>query len=1121
MKTFNLVAGKAGRIVALCFRSLLLVSMLLSGYSSARAAAQMPQSAPRVSLGVRNAAIITVFQSIQQQTGYSFVYNTSDIDTERKVTLSAHDEVLESVLDRLFAGLDIAYTLRDKHIVLSRKASSPAAASAAHNGVSGTVKDDKGMPLVGATVLLKGTTIGVAVDLDGNFSLPQAKPGDVLEISLIGYTKQEIPVTGAVTSLAVVMHEDNEVLDAVVVTALGIKRKEKSLTYNVQEVAGSIVNTVKDANFMNSLSGKIAGLQINASASGAGGSTRVVMRGVKSLNGDNNALYVVDGIPLPSLRSKQTEGIYETPDGGDYEGIASINPEDIESMSVLTGATAAALYGSQGANGVILITTKRGEEGRVRVNYSNSTTFSSPFVMPKFQNTYGTDLNSPSMSWGEKLATPSSYDPKDFFQTGFDETNAIGITAGTKRNQTYFSAASVNTRGIIPNNVYNRYNFSLRNTTALVEDKLTLDLGASYMKQYSRNPLIQGIYHNPLIGVYLFPRGDDISKYQLYERYNPSLGYSEQFWGLEFINGVENPYWVVNREIFENNMQRYTFNATLKWDLFDWMSLTGRVRTDNMVMNYTRKIYASSNTLFASEYGNYLNHTSRHSNLYADALLSIDKSFWENAFSVQFNFGASLTDDRNALTGYEGHLAGIANKFTYNNIVSSDLNTLPMEENYHDQNQAIYATLQLGWKGMLYLDATFRNEWASQLAFTDQLNIFYPSVGLSAVISSMADLSKAGISFLKVRASYAEVGNPPQRFITGANYAIKNGVITTQTYAPASHLRPERTKSFEVGMNAKFLGNKIWLDATYYDTNTYNQLFLYDAPPSTGYKQSYLNAGKVNNWGVEAVAGYKNTWGDFAWSTSFNFSLNRNKIRELVPEGTIDPVTGAEVSLPEVNMDYGGYRVKLRAGGSIGDFYVTGLKTDDQGQIYVDPNGGTVTIDPDTWIYAGNTDARYRMGWNNQFSWKGISLGVLVDARIGGRGVSVTQALMDRFGVSQASADAREAGGIRISEKQTISGVKEFYANSGDGMGMLSQYVYDMTNVRLRELTLGYDLPSSWFNDKLRATVSLVGRNLFMFYNKAPFDPEVTASTSTYYQNLDFFMQPSVRTIGFSVRLQF
>lgn len=989
--------------------------------------------------------------------------------------------------------------------------------------VEGVVTDAAGNPMIGAAVSLKESTAGTVTDLDGHYSLqiPASAAVHVLVVDYLGYEHAEVEIGGR-SRVDITLREAAVDVDAVVITALGIRKEQKSLTYNVQEVSGDAVNTVKDANFMNSLSGKVAGLQINASASGSGGSTRVVMRGVKSINGNNNALYVVDGIPLPGLRSAQTSGIYETPDGGDYEGIANINPEDIESMSVLTGATAAALYGSQGANGVILITTKKGSEGRVRVNYSNSTTFSSPLVLPQFQNTYGTSSDSPSMSWGEKLDKPTGYDPRDFFQTGFDETNSLSVTAGTSRNQTYFSAASVNTRGIIPNNVYNRYNFSLRNTAELVPDRLKLDAGATYMKQYTRNALIQGIYHNPLIGVYLFPRGDDIRKYQLYERYNAGLGYSEQFWGLQFINGVENPYWITNRELFENNMQRYTFNAALTWDVTDWLSLSGRVRTDNTVMNYTRKIYASSNTLFASEYGNYLNHTMRHNNLYADALLSVDKSFLDNDLSLQFNLGASIADDKHYLNGYEGNLAGIANKFSYTNIVTSDLNTLPSQENYHDQNQAVYATLQIGYRGMIYLDATARNEWASQLAFTDRTNIFYPSVGVSAVISSMADLSKAGISFLKLRGSYAEVGNPPQRFITGRNYSIKGGVITTETIAPASHLRPERTKSFEAGLNVKFLEGKIWLDATYYNTDTYNQLFLYDAPPSSGYKQAYLNAGRVNNWGIEAVAGYKNTWRHFTWSTSFNFSMNRNKIRELIPEGTIDPVTGAEVNIPEVNMDYGGYRVKLKKGGSIGDFYVTGLKTDDKGEIYVDPNSGAVTTAPGTWIFAGNTEARARMGWNNTFSWRGITLGVLFDARIGGRGVSVTQALMDRFGVSKASADAREKG-IVLSSHQTLPGsaAQEFYNNSGDGMGMTARYVYDMDNVRLRELSLSYDLPSKWFNNRMQATVSLIGRNLWMIYNKAPFDPEQTASTGTYYQGLDFFMQPSVRTIGFSVRLQF
>lgn len=1116
MKQCNYETGRRTIGISVRFRYLLLVSTVLFSSLCMNVAAQ--SSAPRVSVDVQNTAIIKVFQSIQQQTDFSVVYNSSDINPENKVTISATNMALTAFLDKLFIGMNISYTIKDKHIVLSKK-ETPAAASKA-SGISGTIKDEKGIPLIGATIMIQGTTTGTAADIDGNFSIAAAKVGDVLVVSQVGYAKQTLPLT-SLTPLRIVMREDIAVMDAVVVTALGIKREQKSLTYNVQEVAGDMVNTVKDANFMNSLSGKVAGLQINASASGTGGSTRVVMRGVKSINGNNNALYVIDGIPLPSLRSTQTSGIYETPDGGDYEGISNINPEDIESMSVLTGATAAALYGSQGANGVILITTKRGIESKVRVNYSNSTTFTAPFVMPRFQNTYGTDINSPSMSWGEKLATPSSYDPADFFQTGFNETNSVSVMTGTDRNQTYASVSAVNSRGIIPNNVYNRYNFSIRNTTELIKDKLTLDLGATYMRQYDRNSMIQGIYHNPLIGTYLFPRGDDIRKYQVYERQVSGKDYSQQFWGLEFLNGVENPYWVTNRELFENTSHRYSFNATMKWDVTDWLSFTGRARTDNMSMNYTRKIYATSSTLFASEYGNYLNKTMNHNNLYADAMMSI-KTDYCDIFTFEFNLGASLIDDKNSHTGYEGHLAGIPNKFTYNNIVTSDLNTLPLQENYHDQNQAIYATAQVGYKGMLYVDATFRNEWASQLAFTDKLNIFYPSVGLSAVVSSMADLSKVGISFLKFRASYAEVGNAPQRYITGRNYSISGGSITTETHAPASYLRPELTKSFEVGMNSKFLGNRIWADLTYYNTDTYNQLFLYDAPPSTGYKKAYLNAGKVNNWGLEAVLGYKNTWGgDFYWSTSVNFSMNRNKIKELVKKGTIDPATGAEVTMDEVNMDFGGYRVKLVPGGSIGDFYVTGLMTDDRGEVYVDPNAYTVKTDPNTWMYAGNTEAKYRLGWNNTFAYKGINLGILIDARIGGQGVSVTQALMDRFGVSEASALARDAGGVQISDNQLIPGVKDFYNNTGDGMGMMSQYVYDMTNVRLRELSLGYDLPSKWFDNKLQATVSFIGRNLFMFYNKAPFDPEVTASTGTYYQGLDFFMQPSVRTLGFSVRIQF
>ena len=1120
MKKTNLATGRGGRVVATCFRCLFVIPMLLLGcFGATSAAAQTQQALSRVSLDAPDATVITVFQAIQQQTGCSFVYNTSDIDTDRKVSLSVHDEPLQAVLDKLFAGSDIAYTLRDKHIVLSKKAKNSPPHSA-QGGVTGVIKDDKGMPLVGATVLIKGTTTGAAADIDGNFSLPQAKPGDTLEISLIGYTKQELPVSGS-APLSVVMHEDNEVLDAVVVTALGIKRSEKALTYNVQEVAGDIVNTVKDANFMNSLSGKVAGLQINASASGVGGSTRVVMRGVKSISGNNNALYVIDGIPMPDLRSSQTEGTYETPDGGDFEGISNLNPEDIESMTVLSGATAAALYGSQGANGVIVITTKKGEEGRVRVNYANNTTFSSPFVMPQFQNTYGTEATAPSMSWGTKLSTPTSYDPSDFFQTGFEETNAISVSGGTRVNQSYFSAASLNSRGIIPNNVYNRYNFTFRNTTQLIKDKLTLDLGASYMRQYKRNPLVQGLYHNPLIPIYLFPRGDDISKYEVYERYDATAGYMKQFWPLEFITGVENPWWITNRELFENTAHRYTFNATLKWDIADWITLTGRVRTDNMVMNYTRKIYASSDKLFASEYGNYQNNKIHHNNLYADALLSINKSFFDDKFSLSFNLGASILDDKNDGEGFEGHLATLANKFSVYNVDMSHSQTKPYADRYHDQTQAVYATAQLGYNGMAYLDVTARNEWASQLAFTPHMNIFYPSVGLSWVPTATFNMPDA-ISYLKIRGSIASVGMPFPRHLTVPTYEYDatNKVWKDKTHYPIGDLKPERTITYEVGLDAR-LWQHINLSASWYRADTKNQTFDPSLPPSSSYTTIYLQTGHVRNTGVELSLGYDNQWRDFRWTTNFTYSWNKNEIRELAANA-VNPVTGESLNLTKLDIKgLGKAKYILKEGGTLGDLYTTSnLRYNENGYVEVDNAGNLQVTDEGEDIYLGSVFPDANLAWRNDFSWKGINLGVLFTARLGGVCYSATQANLDLYGVSEASAAARDAGGVLINGREMVDAQK-WYQAIGSQSGLPQYYLYSATNVRLQELSLGYTLPTKWFRDKMRMTVSFVGRNLWMIYCKAPFDPEAVASTGLNYQGIDYFMMPSMRSLGFNVKFQF
>lgn len=954
--------------------------------------------------------------------------------------------------------------------------------SQASKTVKGKIVDENGEPLIGVNVAVDGTTTGTITDFDGNFSM-SAFANSTLKVSYIGYATQLVAVSDK-EFYSITMRPDNEVLDEVVVTALGIKRETKSLTYNVQEMKAADLTTVKDASFMNSLAGKIAGVTINQSASGIGGSTRVVMRGLKSITNDNNALYVIDGIPMSSMRSNQEKSFYENADGGDSDGISSINPDDIESMSVLTGAAAAALYGSQGANGVVLITTKKGEEGKLRINYSNDTQFMSPLVMPEFQTTYGS-VEGEFASWGAKKN--ATWEPKDFFQTGFTETNSIGLSAGNDRNQTYFSAASTNARGIIPNNTYNRYNFTLRNTTELIKDKLTLDMSASYVITNDNNMMSQGQYHNPLVALYLMPRGDDLNKYKVYERYDSEKYYDVQYWpyGNQGM-AIENPYWIVNRENMSNHKSRYMFSANLNYKVFEWMNVVGRMRIDNSNDTYERKISASSDQLFASEYGNYMNMKSGYKNTYGDVMAQINKR-WEN-WGITANVGASFNHQMYEMTDYEGHLATVPNFFSFNNISKNGANTKAEQAGYTDNNQAVFATFQLGYKSWAYLDLTARNDWFSTLANTDneKSGFFYPSVGISAVVSEIVDLSKVYISFLKVRASYSEVGNPPMRQITVPTYAVKDGVVNTSSRLLNPDLKPERTKSVEVGMNLRMFQNLLNIDFTYYNSNTFNQFINYTMPPSTGYSNYMLNGGKVNNWGIEARLGINTNLGPVKWNSNLTFTMNRNKVIYLLPGGATNPITGEPISITEIEPfnPQGSYKMIVKEGGTLSDIYVTGLKRDYQGNVKVNPQTGSVETDPNTWIKAGSTAPRFNWGWNNSFSWKGINLSFLIDARIGGVGVSATQAKMDYYGTSKKSAIVREDGGVPVGGGRLTA--EDYYKVAGSGMtGALANYVYSMTNVRLREATLGYTFPTKWFGNQIQnLTVSLIGKICLCFITK-------------------------------------
>ena len=1067
----------------------------------------------RIAISMSNVSVEQVLNKIEETSDYVFLYNDETIQKSRIVSVRSKSGKITDILDDIFKGTDISYTVIDKQIILSKSNKVNQTAKAIQ--IKGTVKDALGEPLIGVSVVVKGTSNGTVTDLDGRFSL-NVSVGDILEFSYVGYAAQSVTVKNA-NPLDIVLSEDAQALDEVVVTALGIKREAKALTYNVQEIKAAGITKVKDANFVNSLSGKIAGVTINQSSSGTGGSSRVVMRGTKSLFGENNALYVLDGIPMQGLRTKQSDNYYESVEVADGDGISNINTEDIESMSVLTGASAAALYGNRGANGVILITTKKGAIGKPRISYSNSTSFSRPFVTPEFQNTYGRKEGE-FKSWGDKLEKPSTYNPLDFFQTGFNTMNSIAVSTGTETNQTHISFGAVNSEGIIDNNKYNRYNFTFRNSWDIVKNVLSMDMGLFYIKQNNQNSNGQGMYYNPLVPIYLFPPSDDINKYAVYERYDADRNFKTQYWpyGNQGL-GMQNPYWIINRNMFNTDRDRYIISLSMKWNITNWLNIIGRARIDNAYTDFERKLYASTDGLFAKSQGNYMNQEDKNTSTYLDFLVNVDKKFGEN-YHLLVNLGGSFYDEKYKSDTFEGNLVGVPNFFHPSNIPSTESNYNKSE--LHTQTQSIYGKAEIGYRNFLYADVTGRIDWFSTLVGTSKEYVCYPSAGLSVILSEILPLPEKIISFWKIRGSYAQVGNPPSAYLPYATVALENGNATSANFTPASHLKPEMTKAFEFGMDLRLFQNKLNIAATYYNSNTYNQLFKYELPPSTGYAFAYENAGKVNNWGIELSVGFNQDLGPVQWNSNLIYSMNRNEIKELLPEYVTDRTTGMTVKSPtEFSVATAdSYRMILKKGGSMSDIYATKLKQDLHGNILI-TNGG-VSAEENTFIKVGSAAPKYNLGFRNSFSWKGLELDFLIDARVGGEVISATQALMDQFGVSQQTADARDNKGVVVNKGKLDA--EQYYGTVASGKtGLLAHYVYSATNVRLREMSLSYMLPSKWFGEKLNISLSLTGHNLLMFYNKAPFDPELTANTGTYYQGFDYFMPPSLRSFGFGVKVNF
>lgn len=1080
------------------------------------------QSGMKITIQKENITVIEALKEVEKQSKLSVGYNDSQLIDKPAINLNLKNIDLEKALSIILKGTGFTYGIKRNYINIIPQ---PKTGTVVVKQVTGRVVDEKNEPLIGVNIRVEGTDDGTVTDLEGKYVI-KASIGSILSFTYIGYISSYVKIADK-NVYNIQMSANVEALNEVVVTALGIKREQKALSYNVQQVKSDQLTNVKDANFINSLNGKVAGVNINSSSSGVGGASKVVMRGTKSIEQSSNALYVIDGIPMFNFGGG---GSMENGSQGVTESIADINPDDIESISVLTGAAAAALYGSNAANGAIVINTKRGKVGKLQVSVSSNTEFAKPFVLPHFQNRYGTGSsgkagNSTTLSWGTLLndASRRNYEPRDFFDTGITYTNSITLSTGTDKNQTFFSAAAVNSEGIVPNNRYNRFNFTFRNTTNFLNDRMKLDVGASYIIQNDRNMTNQGAYSNPIVPVYLFPRGDDFNLIKVFERWDPARKIKTMFWPQgEGDLRMQNPYWIAYRNLRTNDKKRYMLSVSLSYDITDWLNISGRVRVDNSSTKYEQKLYASSNTTLTegSAQGFYAISKPDETQVYADALANINKRLGD--YSIVVNIGASIIDNKYDELSYRGPIRanGIPNVFNVFDLDNTQKKA--RQDEWEEQTQSIFASAEVGWKSMLYLTLTGRNDWASQLANSSSTCFFYPSIGLSAVVSEMVKLPSF-VDYLKVRSSFSSVGMPYPRNLTSPTFEYDE---TTQTWKPKTHypigdLKPERTDSWELGLDMR-LFKDFNLSLSWYLANTFNQTFDPKISVSSGYTTIYLQTGYVRNQGVELSFGYGHTWKkDFRWQSNFTLSHNKNKIIELVKD-YIHPETGEPIN--KDRLDVGGLgkaRFILKTGGSLGDLYTqSDLKRDDNGMVEISPAGTLVTVNNRPDIKLGSVFPKCNLAWNNQFSWKGFNISALVTARIGGIVYSATAAAMDQYGVSESSAVARDNGGVLVNGRNRVD-AQTWFTAIGSQSGLPQYYTYSATNIRLQEAAIGYTLPRKWLHDVCDIQLSAVGRNLCMIYNKAPFDPEAVATTGNYYQGIDFFMLPSTRNVGLNVKINF
>lgn len=1003
--------------------------------------------------------------------------------------------------------------------------------------VTGSVTEDSGnAPLAGATVVVKGTRTTAVTNANGVFSI-QGPPGAfVLEASFIGYTTVSVNVPADASAVPILLRRDNAELSNVVVTALGITRQARTLTYSTQTVKGEDLTAVKTPNLINSLNGKVAGVQINRTSGGVGGAVRITMRGDKSTR-NSQPLFVIDGLPVVNPTGGVKVDIYATmPDNGDI--LSTLNPDDIESINFLKGASAAALYGSAGSNGVVLVTTRKGRSGISKVDYSGSVTFDKAYVLPDLQYSY-LQTTAPTAttagsreSWGAK---GGSADPvKDFYRTGTTFINNVSFTSGSEKASNLFSYSNTSNKGIVPTSQFDQHNVNYRNSSKLLDNRLTLDANFMGSLQKVKNRIVPGTYFNPLTGLYLFPRGLNFADYASnYEYFSPSRYLNAQnWWNLHLDKGFtgtdeqQNPYWILNRNAITTNNKNAYVSASLNYKLNNWLSVQGRGNYNYYYSDAERDIYATTLSVISGTNGKVYNNKIDSRTLYSDLLLIGSKDL-SKELSFTFTAGASIQDIKRVNTTLENAFLSYPNIFAQSNLIFPGTNDNGRHykiENHRIQTQSVFASVQLGYQNKLFLDLTDRQEWSSTLTFTPKQTYNYYSVGGNAVLSDLLKMP-AAVNFAKLRASYATVGNGIEDNRTNPQPNIDAGTYVSPDGAPVKagglYLRPELNKSVEVGTEWRFLKNTLTLDVTWYKSNITHQFFK-DVSIIGGVAagtKGDISAGNIQNAGIELVLGYKVlTQKFFTWNTGLNFTRNKNTIKQLFPsEVSVDP-----------NVKYtldGGALNYLRQGGSFGDIYGNTYKRNAAGQIVVDANGAPQRDESN--LYLGNPNPRWIMGWSNNFSYHKFTLNVLVDGKFGGKVLSLSEPYYDAMGVSKRSAEARDAGGVRVenavngagtSWKEVTTAQNYYTAISGGGKNVIHEaYMYSATAVRLREVTLTYKtaLSGKVFKD---LTVGVIGSNLFFFKKSAPFDPEQVSGVYPGGVGIDVFGLPAYRSIGVSVK---